>query len=208
MPHSELPHFGTAAKTAADVDAVLPFLEAQDAVLDVGCGWGRICLKLRRRGYDVWGVDLSLNLIRYAQNAARASGVTDRFEVGSMLSLPYGDQAFDKILCMWGVFSHLLNREDQMQALNEMHRVLRPGGLSFVEFGNGESKHYQKLRESRAFGPDERVFIRQDGEIPNTLYIHDRQTLLALADQSAFGRYEVKFKNINHRRRLVMTLHR
>jgi ubiquinone/menaquinone biosynthesis C-methylase UbiE len=208
VPHAELPHFRSPGQTDADLRALLLLLSPDDAILDLGCGWGRITLELAGRGYNVTGVDLSPNLIAYAHRAARAAGVTVRYHVGSMLDLPYPDGSFDKLLCLWGVFSHLLSFQDQVLAVDEMYRVLRPGGIAFVELSNGESKRYRMTRQRQGFGPDKRVFVAQYSEIPNTLYVHDRGTLRDIAAHSAFRRYEVKFKNINRKRRLVMLLHR
>jgi ubiquinone/menaquinone biosynthesis C-methylase UbiE len=210
FPHSKLPGFGTGAKTTGDIQALERFLKPTDRVLDLGCGWGRLTLALAREGYHVTGIDLSENLINYARQQSTETGLNVCFDVGSMLDLPYPDTSFDKIICMWGVFNHLLTVADQVTAMNEMYRVLATGGAAFIEMSNGESKRYRHIRETEAYGPGNRIWNMQydDGTPPNVLYLHDKQTLAGAAKQSYFEKYKVKFQNINHRRRTVTLLYK
>ena len=111
VPHGELPHFASAEKTAGDVKALERVLKPADHILDLGCGWGRITCALAVRGYHIVGIDLSENLITYARRQARELGLTLQFDVGSMLSLPYSNESFDKIICLWGLDFGILRIE-------------------------------------------------------------------------------------------------
>lgn len=210
VPHSTLAHFGTVEKTKADVNALQRVLDPADLILDLGCGWGRVACALAAEGYQVRGVDLSENLITYAQKQATTLGLNIQFKIGSMLGIPYPDESFDKIVCLWGAFNHMLNPADQVNALNEMHRVLRPIGLAFIEFGNGESKRYRNLMVAHGYGHENRVIHLQQNEDqpPNVVYVHDRGTLATIAGQSKFEKFQVKFQNINHRRRTITYLYK
>ena len=208
VSHTELPHFASAEKTEGDLRAILPLLSREDDILDLGCGWGRITIELARRGYKVRGIDLSPNLIALARQRAKEDRVCVSFDVGSMLNLPYDDRSFDRIVCLWGVFSHLLTVKEQVAAVDQIFRVMRPGGSGFVEVSNGELRRYRAIRRDEGFGPDKRVIIYRYGDFRNTLYVHERSTLERVARKSRFSAYRVKFQNINHRRRLVLLLHR
>lgn len=208
VPHAELAHFGTNEKTTGDLKALQQFLKPTDHILDLGCGWGRITCALALRGYQVMGLDLSENLITYARRYATAARLKIQFDVGSMLNLPHPPESFDTVICLWGVFNHLLTPADQVQALNEMHRVLKPDGLAFIEMGNGEGKKYRHIRVTVGYGHENRVFDMQfkAGPPPNVLYIHDQGTLTRIVQQSKFEKFRVKFQNINHKRRMVTYL--
>ncbi len=101
---------------------------AEDSrVLDVGTGRGRFGADFARRGCRVTGVDLNPDMLEIAREAARSRGIEQRFvlEPGSAEDLSrFPDRSFDAVLCM-ELFDHL---PDLARALEEMHRVLRPGG--------------------------------------------------------------------------------
>ena len=199
---------GTKQKTNGDLKALKLILKPRDRILDLGCGWGRITCALAKGGYNVVGLDLSDNLITYARRYATELGLKVQYNLGSMMKIPYADEVFDKIICMWGVFNHLLTPTDQDKALNEMYRILKPGGLAFIEGGYGEGKKYRDIIARAGYGHCNRVFESRlvEDRIPNVLYIHDKATLMSLAKKSSFEKFSVKFQNINHKRRTVTCL--
>jgi len=210
VPHSELPVYASGEKTPGELEALRHTFMPADRILDLGCGWGRIALALAAEGYDVTGVDLSENLIAYARQSAARSGLSVCFGVGSMLSISFSEASFDKTICMWGVFNHLLTPAEQLRATNEIYRVLRPEGMAFIEMGNGERKKYTEIVATEGTGHENRVWHSQykEGPPPNVLYIHDRKTLTRIAEQAHFENFRVQFKNINHRRRIVTYLYK
>ena len=129
---------GLAARTCPEWDALIlgdlaQLLSPRSRILDVGCGYGRIAVPLALAGHRVAGLDLSETMVRAAQTAAEAAGVSIAFVVGSMTEMPYADSSFDGVLCLWSAFHELLHETEQEQALREMWRVLAPGGLAIVE---------------------------------------------------------------------------
>lgn len=93
--------------------------------LDLGCGLGVQCLALEARGYRVFGMDVSQQLVRRARQAGAA--VT----AGSALALPFRDGSLDFVYAV-GVLHHLPDRQAQQAAIREVARVLRPGGRFLV----------------------------------------------------------------------------
>jgi SAM-dependent methyltransferase len=109
-------------------------LEPHHAVVEIGCGAGRLAIPLSRehRGPYV-GTDLVADLIDYARGqCARPDW---RFEVVSGLSVPAADESAD-MACAFSVFTHLLHEQTYIY-LKDIRRVLKPGGrlvFSFLEF--------------------------------------------------------------------------
>lgn len=101
---------------------------ADARVLDVACGTGDLALKaaeLRPRG-TMLGVDAADGMIARARGRAGAGDAGRvRFEVGDLTRLQLADASVDVVLAGYA----LRNVPAYEQALSELHRVLRPGGL-------------------------------------------------------------------------------
>lgn len=91
---------------------------AGDQVLDVACGSGLAVELARMRGADVFGLDASERLIAVAQHRNPDSDV----RVGDMHALPWDAASFDVVTSFRGIWG------TTPDAVNEIHRVLRPGG--------------------------------------------------------------------------------
>jgi SAM-dependent methyltransferase len=121
-----------ALRTAATEAAFfLPMLRVGMRVLDLGCGPGSITLGFAQvvAPGEAVGVDLQPSQIAQAQTLSVARGVTNaRFEVADVYSLPFPDGFFD------AVFAHavLMHLREPVRALEEVRRVLRPGGIAGV----------------------------------------------------------------------------
>jgi demethylmenaquinone methyltransferase/2-methoxy-6-polyprenyl-1,4-benzoquinol methylase len=91
-----------------------------DRVLDACCGTGDLAVEAERRGGTVVGLDFSEQML---ERARRKSG-TIEWVRGDALELPFGDAAFDAATVGFGV----RNLDDLERGLQELARVLRPGG--------------------------------------------------------------------------------
>jgi ubiquinone/menaquinone biosynthesis C-methylase UbiE len=105
------------------VDALAPHVPAEGAVLDIGCGTGRLLdlIGRRRPGAALVGVDRSERMA----GAAHGARPRLRVERGTAESLPHRDATFDVVVTT--VSFH--GWSDKPAALREVFRVLRPGGL-------------------------------------------------------------------------------
>ncbi len=114
--------------------ADLAHLEAGDRALDVATGTGDLALELARRvgpAGEVVGSDFSEGMLDRARAKVAAlaqDACTPRFEWADALALPYGDDAFDAATVGFGA----RNFDDLGRGLQEMVRVVRPGGRVVV----------------------------------------------------------------------------
>jgi demethylmenaquinone methyltransferase/2-methoxy-6-polyprenyl-1,4-benzoquinol methylase len=90
--------------------------------LDVATGTGDIAFAVQARGARVVGLDLTLRMIELARAKASANGPA--FLVGDMQALPFRAGSFDLVTTGYG----LRNVPDLSAAIDEMLRVLKPGG--------------------------------------------------------------------------------
>jgi ubiquinone/menaquinone biosynthesis C-methylase UbiE len=112
---------------AAQLTAGLP--DGAD-ILEVAPGPGYHAIELARLGrYHVTGLDISQTFIQIARDNAREAGVDIDFRHGDAQQMPFADESFDLIVCQ----AAFKNFSRPVTALNEMHRVLRPGGLAVIQ---------------------------------------------------------------------------
>ena len=101
------------------------FGEPGAAVIDVGCGTGRTTKALADRGFDVVGVDQSRSMIE----AAREDYADIEFRVDDATDLSDPDGVFDYALFSYNGLDCIYPKAQRVQALREIHRVLRSGGV-------------------------------------------------------------------------------
>jgi SAM-dependent methyltransferase len=106
--------------------ALLSFVAAGHAVLEVGAGTGRWLQAFADAGCRVTGLELSERMLASAKDAAPAA----RLVQGSADALPFRDGVFDRVVCV-NALHHFRNR---LAFLKSTRRVLRPGGR-FVSIG-------------------------------------------------------------------------
>jgi ubiquinone/menaquinone biosynthesis C-methylase UbiE len=111
---------------------LLPFLQhvarAGHTVLEIGCGMGMDLAELAKLGCQVTGIDLSPQSLQVAQRYFTLLGLKAELRVSNAEAMDFGDAMFD-VVYSFGVLHHT---PDIKQALNEVYRVLRPGGRAFL----------------------------------------------------------------------------
>jgi SAM-dependent methyltransferase len=111
-------------------------------ICDLGCGPGQIARDLHRQGAQTLGVDLSPRMIA----EARRLNPEIPFHQGDMLALPDMDNAWGGIAAFYCIIH--IPREQVVDALREMKRVLKPGGVLLLTFHIGEEvKHIEEWWE-------------------------------------------------------------
>ena len=110
-------------------------------LLDIGCGLGRNCIYLAKNGFTISTFDLSEKSVEATRKKAKEQGAYIKdIRVADMLDMPYPDSSFDCVLAM-NVISHT-DKIGFDKILNEIKRVLRPGGEAYFTVGSKESYWY------------------------------------------------------------------
>jgi ubiquinone/menaquinone biosynthesis C-methylase UbiE len=122
------------SEDALRIDVVINALDPKsgESVLDLGCGVGTYAFHAARRGASCVGLDYSEESIRAARLLTQRYPVSGKtsFLVGNALELPFGDKAFDKVVCA-DFIEHITDAEKEV-VLDEVRRVLKPGGRCVV----------------------------------------------------------------------------
>jgi SAM-dependent methyltransferase len=98
--------------------------------LDVGCSTGIIDNLLAKSFKMLVGLDIDEEAVKYAMK--ERSGENEHFLLSDAMTMPFGDQTFDIIVCAH-VYEHVPCARTLM---SEIHRLLRPNGVCFFAAGN------------------------------------------------------------------------
>jgi ubiquinone/menaquinone biosynthesis C-methylase UbiE len=99
------------------------------SILEVAPGPGFLAIELARLGrFQVTGLDISKTFVEIATENARQAGVAVAFRLGNASAMPFEASSFDRIVCR----AAFKNFSEPVRALEEMHRVLKPGGKVLI----------------------------------------------------------------------------
>jgi ubiquinone/menaquinone biosynthesis C-methylase UbiE len=98
-------------------------------ILEVAPGPGYLAIEIAKRGsYAITGLDISKTFVEIATANARRASVKVDFQHGNAAAMPFADNTFDFILCR----AAFKNFSQPIEAMNEMHRVLKPQGRAVI----------------------------------------------------------------------------
>ncbi|MDX5418802.1 MAG: class I SAM-dependent methyltransferase [Hymenobacteraceae bacterium] len=157
------------------MDNLLTYLhpKPEHKILDLACGKGRHSLYLNQQGYDVTGIDLSEQSIRYAsqfENERLHFAVHDMREV-------YKPEAFDFVLNLFTSFGYFNSETENVVALHAAATTLKHGGKLVIDFMNTDRTianlvaHEEKHLQGIDFHISRRV---EDGFIIKTICFNDK----------------------------------
>ncbi len=106
----------------------LKFIKNGDAVLDLGCGNGRLYELFDSLSIDYLGLDRSLNLVEAAKEKWKGSGA--KFATGDALDLKFKNE-FDAVFFI-AVLHHIPSAELRLEVLKNIYVSLKPGGKFFM----------------------------------------------------------------------------
>jgi ubiquinone/menaquinone biosynthesis C-methylase UbiE len=142
----------------------------EKTVLDCGAGGQKPPLALfYEHGFETTGIDISTSQIEASKEYEREHGMDLNIIYGNMLDLEFPDESFS---CVYSYNSSVhLTKKDTRRAVGEMLRVLKPGGVMYINF-IWEPAKQMYLGEERA--PGECWMMGRDGEmVLHTLFSED-----------------------------------
>ena len=166
------PRYGSYAAPDAAVIDWATALPAGGAVLDLGCGVGRHVVYLGGCGFRMAGIDISPSGIRLTREACADRRIGFDGRVSDMTTLPWADGSFDAGLSISTIHHH--RRDAIIRTLEQIRRVLKPGGLLLVDFPCTETVDYRLLRE--------RVVTGEIAEIEPDTFVDQRPDLDEMDD--------------------------
>ena len=142
--------------------------------LDAGCGYGRNLVYLLREGCEVYALDASAEGVEHVRALAAQLNPklpAENFVVGQIEALPFADGFADVVMCS-SVLHFARDKHQFLTMLEELWRVLRPGGLLFTRMGSRIGMEFEQVR------PD--IYRIGDGQ---EWFLVDEELLLGLVDE-------------------------
>jgi 2-polyprenyl-3-methyl-5-hydroxy-6-metoxy-1,4-benzoquinol methylase len=110
-------------------------------LLDIGCGTGYVAKLYASGGADVTAVDIADKSVELTKKRLALHGLAAEVRQANAEQLPFEASSFD-VVTSFGVLHHT---PDTARALREVHRVLKPGGITHLMFYNRNSFAYRVL---------------------------------------------------------------
>ena len=181
--------------------AVADRLPAGAHVLELAPGPGYLAIELAKLGLRVTGLDISRTFVHMAAENARAAGVDVDFRLGDAAHTPFADGEFEFALCR----AAFKNFSDPLGALQEIHRVLAPGGRASVFDLRRDASRDAIEREIAAMqlSPLNRWLTRWTFRHMLLPRAYSNDDLARMCSESRFGRGEIVADGIGFELRLA-----
>jgi len=183
-------------KELADLKRIL---DKKQKILDAACGYGRFTIPLAKAGYQIGGIDITPIFIKKARELAKKDKLNIKFKIGDIRKLPYKDNSFDIIICMWSAFLELNKKSDQLKAIKKMSRALKKNGFVFMEMSPPFKKLKGRIVDKKS---KDEIIIKKNITIGKTsniespaMYRHNKKTLVDLFKKTKTKRYKIDITN-------------
>jgi SAM-dependent methyltransferase len=143
-------------------------------VLDAGCGYGRNLVYLLRAGFEVFAVDSNPEAVAHVRKLSASLETRlpqDNFRVGQIETMPF-PAGFADVVISNAVLHFARDNEQFMAMLEEMWRVLKPGGMLFCRLASNIGMDFMQVRED--------IFLLPDG---SEWFLVDEEMLLRLTEE-------------------------
>jgi 2-polyprenyl-3-methyl-5-hydroxy-6-metoxy-1,4-benzoquinol methylase len=146
-------------------------IDVHGRVLDVGCGGGNLLLDLQKKGADVYGIETNPKSVEICKRKRL------KILCGNLESINFPDEQFDTVI-MSQLIEHLPSPKE---TLNEIHRLLKPGGKLYIYCPNAEG--YLKSLFSKYW---------HGWHLPFHLYHFTKETLSKYAKECGYEIVNIK----------------
>jgi len=177
-----------------------------DKVLDLGCGNSVLYDVLGNKSIEYVGVDISAKLLTLAKKRIkenRAANSKTKIIKGSITNIPLKDKDFNWVLAL-AVLHHIASKELQQKSVEEIYRVLKPGGKAIVTVWNLFSVYATdrfKIKEHQANLPsgwENKDLLTPWKATPTKivqrfLYQFDKKELRQLFKKAGFKKIEISY---------------
>jgi len=171
-------------------------------LLDLGCGTGNFCIEMAKKGYDMIGIDMSVDMLNCAKQKSEEQGVDVLYLNQDMTKFElYG--TVDAVVCLMDSINYILYKKDIKKMLRLVKNYLNPGGL-FIFDVNTPYKFENVLKENVFYDiSDDITYIWQNNynrktkvcEFDLTFFVKDSENYKRYDEthyERAYNKVEIK----------------
>lgn len=186
-----------------DIKFDIPFYvdyahQCQAPILELASGTGRLVIPLVKAGFDIYGVDLSDNMLDICRNSIRQQPFEQRVHLFladmAHFNLPRKD--FHLAIIALRSFMHLLTKDDQLDCLQSVYHHLQPQGKFIISV---IAPDQEKLAQT----PSDVFKIRREFDLPNGHHVLRKERLVQHDRVNQVRQFEFRFEEFNAEGRLV-----
>jgi SAM-dependent methyltransferase len=169
-------------------------IELPRNVLDIGAG-GRLppLAAFRALGYETCGIEISEEHAKAAMAYGKKHNLDLDIRLGDMRDLPLDDESFSFVFTQHSL-CHLSKKEHEL-VIKEISRVMRPGGMCFVDFMSTECPFYGDPETGEMVGEGEFALFTPDGKALHSFF-KDGEPDDYLIDFEIMQRVKTKVENV------------
>lgn len=143
------------------LDAVQRFGWKGQYILDLACGTGNITLELMKRGYNVWGLDISEEMLAVADEKLFRCGFTPRLICQDMRNIKIPGE-FDLVTCAFDSLNYLVQEKDMNSAFSNVFDILSSQGFFLFDLNSLYKFENILGQETYTFVDDDICYIWQN----------------------------------------------
>lgn len=142
-------------------------------VLDLGCGAGRHVIALAKKGFQIYGLDVSPTALKETKERLKQEGLKAKLELGNIYKkLPYRDNFFDGVISIKVLHHGKILRIKKL--IEEIERVMRSGGILMVEVPKEEKGYVRE--NSREIEPGTYVSLKgPEKGVPHHIFASEKK---------------------------------
>jgi SAM-dependent methyltransferase len=172
-----------------EIETISSYLQPTDILVDIGCGAGYATRHYAPLVKKVVGLDFSSEMIRRAQSAPIATGAIEFLQFDILEDVSKWKQSFDAAVSTRCLIN-ILDVEKQHRAIDNIARMLRPGGrFIFVEGCRDGRQQLNELRESMGLRVMPTVWHNLDFDLAETFDYMNRD--FRILERRSFGSYDL-----------------
>jgi SAM-dependent methyltransferase len=182
-----------------DIPFYLDFANhSQPPILELACGTGRVLIPLAMAGFEIYGIDISANMLEVCRHAVGQRHLDKQvhLSLADMASFDLPRKDFGLVLVALRSFMHLLSQVDQLAGLRRVYEHLHSEGsfiLSLI------APDLEKLAQK----PSDVFVVRREFDLPNGHHVMRKERLVEHDAGKQVRHFEFKFEEYDLAGRLV-----